>query len=192
MSIPPAPRTLRQVSPTVVTSHHTAHGGQVSATASITEGDFASPADAPVFMVMTPEGVGGGGKWNGKWKGRCEIQAWAADEVSALLALFDTLDELQLPQCPIALEVAAELAAAPAVVGAGTRESNGTREEWDRRPMGARGPCPRRHRYKWRAEPGGATIRIYGDTLKRHADPNCQCPHCAAPPTPDEDEDENE
>lgn len=161
----------------------------VCARARVKVGGFASPLDGDRFMSMHPEGNGTPGGWVGTWEGRCEVEEWGKDEVSALAALFEELDYRKLPICGTAIAVAAALAEKPGTVGAGTRESNGTREDWELRPLGARGPCPRRMRHLWRDKNTGARVRIYADTLRRHDDPNCTCPHCAyitTQPAPDD------
>ncbi len=169
--IPPAPRQHRRLSDTVETTQHPAYQGRVSATARVRMRGFAKPEDGPVFMVMTAMA-------DGLWRGDCSIQSWGKDELEALANLFQELLDLHLDIDGTALAVAAELAAAPPLKGTGTRDSNGSREEWVLRPMGARGPCPRRIRTSWRDRQTGQRIHIDKETLRRHADPNCTCVHC--------------
>ncbi len=173
MAIPPAPRAHRRLSDSVETTQHPHYRGRVSATARVRMTGFAKPEDGPVFMVMRFLPTAG------TWCGECLIQSWGKDELEALANLFQELLDLHLDVDPTALAVAAELAAAPPLKGTGTRDSNGSREEWVLRPMGARGPCPRRIRTSWRDRQTGQRIHIHTDTLRRHADPNCTCPHCS-------------
>ncbi|MES2384516.1 MAG: hypothetical protein V4593_08200 [Pseudomonadota bacterium] len=174
--IPPALHQSRQVSPTVRT---VVVGGMVSATATnIITGPYASPLDGAVFMTMSPEGAGAVGGPTGLWLGHCTIQAWAANEVAALAALIDQLTELHLPVCPVARAVHAALATLPLTA------------PWESRPLGIRGIKPRRERYEWK-DHTGRIVKIYKDTLRRHADPNCMCLHCHLLDAPPEENEEN-
>jgi hypothetical protein len=173
MAIPPAPRQHRRLSDSVETTQHPRYQGRVSATARVRMMGFANPEDGPVFMVMRADPAA-----PGTWIGDCSIQSWGKDELEALANLFQELLDLHLDIDPAALAVAAELAAAPPLKGSGTRDSNGSREEWVLRPMGTRGPCPRRIRTSWRDRQTGQRIHIHTDTLRRHADPDCRCVHC--------------
>jgi hypothetical protein len=141
---------------------------------------YDSPFDTPQYMTASPDGAGARGGWTGRWVGHVTIQGWGEDEVLALRALFNTLEALHLPVDPEARAIAAALAAPPATI-LGT--------PWEQRPLGVRGPKPRRKRTKWRDE-NGKRVQIYLDTLKRHADPNCQCKHCNPPNTDETDENE--
>jgi hypothetical protein len=131
-------------------------------------------------MRMVPEGFGKdapGRGFTGFWEGRGEVQAWAPDECTALNKLFTALDGLGLDVPWEARDVHAALLAG---VSAGVAVTHDT---WLTAPLGLRGKRPRRERHKF-TDADGKVRRIYKDTLRAHADPNCTCILCklTAPP----------
>lgn len=165
-SIPPAKSTARQICENVRTTIWPSAGGTpptrwVSATANI-ELPYSSPLDAQVFMTMIPMPATPARPW----LGRCTIQGWATTEVGALAELAEQLAALQLP-------VPAAIAATAAALALTTSKT-----PWEQRPLDSRGGKPRRFRHQFRDKRTGKVVRIYPETMKRHADPNCRCEYC--------------
>ncbi len=169
--IPPATHSNRDICATVRTWQIHAYERLVSATATC-KIRVKHPDEAPCFMRMLPEGFGvdGPGRgFTGWWEGRGEVQVWAADELLALTRLFSTLEGLDLPVPWAARDVLAELQVATTLPI--------THESWPLMPLGLRGKRPRRERHCFK-DGDGKVRRVYKDTLRAHADPNCTCILC--------------
>ncbi len=163
--IPAAPGLFREITPRIRVAVYN-KGGWLCATYTDVR-EYASPHDAPLYARMKPAGNGNRGAWNGAWQGEVIIQTFSKTETAALAALLDSLDELQLEYEPAARAILVALACTTEVT------------PWEQRPIGVRGPKPRRARTKWRDE-NGRRVPIYLDTYRRHADPDCPCEHCTA------------
>lgn len=132
---------------------------------------YPSPADAPQYARLTPATPAEAGGGEGMWWGELVVQEYHRTEPAALAALLAVLEREALPY---------EREKARDILGALTVTTEGT--VWEKRPLGLRGPKPRRFRHRFRDE-NGVIKRVYADTMRRHADPNCQCAECA-PTTP--------
>lgn len=165
-AVPAAPGHTRQITRHIRTVRLN-HGGWIMAEyRRVTT--CMSPYDAPQYARMRPTNHGQAGKWSGHWDGEVVLQDFAKTEPAALATLLQSLDKMQLAyDTDQARAVLVALACAP------------DSAPWELRPFGLRGPKPRRHRHKY-ADENGIVRRVYGDTMRRHADPNCPCEHCTA------------
>lgn len=162
-AIPPATTYKRQITPTIRTAHNTGNGWVKAEY--VEKRTYDTPFGPPAFAQVSAE------RATGKWIATITVQGFAQDdEVTALQDLFANMHVLELAVPDDAVLVARALASAIA-----------DGRPWEEHPLGLRTYKPRRKRHTWLDKTTGKRVNLYPETLKRHADPACQCQWCTKP-----------